>query len=318
MTRTTLEEYCRRIADEVLSGKLVPFLGAGVNLCARPEGFHWSIQQSQYLPNGGELAKYLALKFRYPTSGPCPNPNCPRAALDFELAKVAQFGETTRGAKDLYDNLRVVFAPQYSPTAVHHLLASMPTLLVGRVPSADHQLFVTTNYDDLLEQSFLDLHRPFDLLSYEAEGEFKGKFWHQPPDGLPVLIDKPNEWYPPVEGRPVVLKIHGSVDRRDASRDSYVITEDHYIDYLSHVELTDSIPIIVLDKLRNSHLLFLGYSLRDWNLRSYSSPLEPHKAIDGQVVGSFAIRRHCRTAVLASKRDRNYRLSAARVHRVSE
>ncbi len=97
MTRTTLEEYCRRIADEVLSGKLVPFLGAGVNLCARPEGFHWSIQQSQYLPNGGELAKYLALKFRYPTSGPCPNPNCPRAALDFELAKVAQYRRNNEG-----------------------------------------------------------------------------------------------------------------------------------------------------------------------------------------------------------------------------
>jgi hypothetical protein len=32
--------------------------------------------------------------------------------------------------------------------------------------------------------------------------------------------------------RPVILKIHGAVDRVELERDSYVITEDHYIDEL--------------------------------------------------------------------------------------
>jgi hypothetical protein len=46
-----------------------------------------------------------------------------------------------------------------------------------------------------------------------------------------------------------------------------VITEDHYIDYLTQTNVLDMIPSKLLDKLRNNHLLFLGYSLRDWNLR---------------------------------------------------
>jgi hypothetical protein len=64
----------------------------------------------------------------------------------------------------------------------------------------------------------------------------------------------------------VILKLHGAVDRRDPDRDSYVITEDHYIDYLTHTELS-GVPATVAKRLRQSHFLFLGYALRDWNLR---------------------------------------------------
>ena len=36
------------------------------------------------------------------------------------------------------------------------------------------------------------------------------------------------------------MKIHGAVDRAEPDRDSYVITEDHYIDYLTKTERRDS------------------------------------------------------------------------------
>src|SRR5262249_53883065 len=48
---------------------------------------------------------------------------------------------------------------------------------------------------------------------------------------------------------------------------SFVITEDNYIDYLSGGDVGGQIPISVRERMAESHFLFLGYSLRDWNLR---------------------------------------------------
>ena len=65
----------------------------------------------------------------------------------------------------------------------------------------------------------------------------------------------------------MLLKIHGALDRAIASNDSYVITEDHYIDFLTRTDLSNLLPVMLAAQLRASHFLFLGYSLRDWNLR---------------------------------------------------
>jgi hypothetical protein len=49
--------------------------------------------------------------------------------------------------------------------------------------------------------------------------------------------------------------------------DSFVITENHYIDYLSHTDIKTLIPVNIASRMMQSHFLFLGYSLKDWNLR---------------------------------------------------
>src|SRR5207249_4410769 len=57
------------------------------------------------------------------------------------------------------------------------------------------------------------------------------------------------------------------IDRSNKERDSFVITEDHYIDYLAQTDIANLLPVPLPAKLRESHYLFLGYSLSDWNLR---------------------------------------------------
>ena len=42
-----------------------------------------------------------------------------------------------------------------------------------------------------------------------------------------------------------------------------------YIDYLSRSPIESLVPVQILDKLRDSHCLFLGYTVRDWNLRVF-------------------------------------------------
>jgi hypothetical protein len=70
-----------------------------------------------------------------------------------------------------------------------------------------------------------------------------------------------------VEARSVLLKIHGAIDRAYVENDSYVITEDHYIDYLARENPARLIPTYLMARMRTSHFLFLGYGMRDWNLR---------------------------------------------------
>ena len=45
------------------------------------------------------------------------------------------------------------------------------------------------------------------------------------------------------------------------------MTEDNYIDYMARERVCDLIPTISDGARSGSQLLFLGYSLRDWNLR---------------------------------------------------
>jgi hypothetical protein len=241
------------VVAAIADGEVVPFLGAGVNLCGRPEGIGY--QHGHYLPSGGELAKHLADQFRY--SGDDKK----------DLLRVSQYAAVMRGSGPLYHRLHDVFAADYPPTPLHQFLMTLPTVLHEKGYPA-HQLIVTTNYDDVLERTFEAAGEQFDLVWYVAEGKQRGKFWHRPPDSEARLIEKPNEYGDlSLDQRSVILKIHGAVDRVSVDQSSFVITEDHYIDYLTRTDISNLVPVTLAAKLRHSSYLFLGYSLRDWNLR---------------------------------------------------
>lgn len=249
-----LEPHYHRVIQAMVDGRVVPLLGAGVNLCGRPSETPW--QQGRYLPSGYELASYLAEKFDYP----------PNEIM--ELVRVSQFASVMEGSGPLYENLRTLLDADYPPTTLHDLLASFPSVMRAKGYAPRYQLIVTTNYDDVLERAFQAAGEPFDLVSYIADGEQRGKFLHRPPGGEPRLIAIPNQYLDlSLDQRTVILKIHGEIDRLNAERDSYVITEDHYIDFLTRTDISNLLPITLAVKLRKSHFLFLGYGLRDWNLR---------------------------------------------------
>jgi len=219
-------------------------------------------------PSAGELAAFLARKFRVRDSSG-------------DLLRVAQWVYALRGGSgDLYAALHTVFAKEFEPTELHHFLAEIP----GRLRETDQgrpQLIVTTNYDDLVERALDARGEPYDVLVYMAEGPHEGRFCHIQPDGALVGIDSP-ETYMAVDPdeRTVLLKMHGYVCRSDADSDSYVITEDHYIEYLTRTDLAELLPKPVLARLLNSHLLFLGYSLRDWNFRAILYYIYHHRLHD--------------------------------------
>jgi hypothetical protein len=245
------------------SGRLTPVLGAGANLCGRPEvaGNDWI---GRYPPSGNELASYLATRSNYAS----------RSGQPPALLEVSQYVSAATGVQSLYDYLHDVFDVNFAPTPLHELLATEPGNLRARKRLRMPPLIVTTNYDDLLERALEEAGEPFDLVVYMAEGmpdhRHAGQFCHQAPGEALIPINNPKRYVKAdPDLRTVVLKIHGFIDRRDEPpADSFVITEDHYISYLTRLDLDALVPVRVLARLKNCHLLFLGYSLGDWNLRA--------------------------------------------------
>lgn len=381
----------------IQTGAVVPFLGAGVNLFGRKPDEHFS--PNICLPSGAELADYLATEFTY---------NSPDRS---DLLRVSQYAAIMSGWDPLYITLSDVFNADYPINELHRFFAQLPSITTPKQQGYPHQLIVTTNYDDVLEEAFREAKEPFDVVTYGAKEPHFGKFRHIPHGALPrdgaallrcgelkdktglvvklktagdacsatlkakfspelgrmlesfdpsapvteelcegvakdlnrllatplyqepsfesvklagealklretlkangsqpapsdvvrlnrllleetyrreiarsprsyITIEDPNSYNDlPFEflklKRTVILKIHGTVDRvadrnslpPDIIADSFVITEDDYINYLSHTDISRLVPAQLKSKLMNSAFLFLGYGLRDWNLR---------------------------------------------------
>jgi hypothetical protein len=156
---------------------------------------------------------------------------------------------------------------------VHRFFGGLPGRLSAAGIQPCHPVIVTTNYDDLMERAFDEQipPQPYDVVSYEAKrGGMQGYFWHRKADGSREMIRTPNEYTGlPLNRRPIIFKVHGAVSRENRDDDTYVITEDHYADYrLPTGQRQSTIPVMLMQHLQNSHILFLGYGLRDWNLRT--------------------------------------------------
>jgi hypothetical protein len=244
------------ILDGIVEGKVIPFLGAGVNLCDRPRDAVWEPGRSAFLPSGAELAAHLATRFSYPLP-------------DRDLARVSQFIVEVRGPAPLYAHLRQLLSIPPQTNHAHRFLAQLPARLRTKKAPSPNLLVVTTNYDDCVEAAFAQEDELLEVVSYIADSpKERGKFVHHLPGGERRIVERPNEYREVSVARGcVLLKIHGAMDRGMAGNDSYVITEDHYIDFLTRTDLSNLVPVMLAAQLRASHFLFLGYSLRDWNLR---------------------------------------------------
>ena len=227
------EHRFEEVAATILAGRAVPVLGT----------------------DAGVLRERLADRFE-----------CP--AGDAALPQLAQYVATMKGSGPLYDELHELFGAESTATPVHRFLAGLPALL--RAHGAPYQLIVTTHYDVALERAFLEAGEEFDVVSYLASGAHRGKFCHIGPDGAGTLIEVPNTYATELslERRTIILRLHGQVDPTpDRTWESFVVTEDDYIDYLAQTDVANVVPVGLAAKLRRSHFLFFGYSMADWNLR---------------------------------------------------
>jgi hypothetical protein len=257
----TVRENVHYVVDALRRHKLVIFLGAGANLCDRADNAVWN-GQNRELPNGTELSDRLWHLFL------AQSPSLDVHASD-DLSRVAQAIALELGPGPLKDALRDVLDLKPLIPSLHQRIASLPDR-IARLDSANGSLrqllIVSTNYDDLMERAFEEIGKPFHTYTYEADEP--GTFTYRAPDGREKPIPRKQKLNEPLPSAkyPVLMKFHGGLHRSDRRRDSFVITEDHYIEYLATMA-PPYVPLPIHDLLNERHVLFLGHALRDWNLR---------------------------------------------------
>jgi hypothetical protein len=221
-------------------------------VATRPRDAIWQSAAASFLPTETELAHYLAEQSAFPSDRP------------LALAEVAQYYQIVAGRVPLMRRLHDIFDRDYAVTQLHSFLADTDVPL----------LIVTTNYDDLIERAFMEKNRPYDLVTYTSDLEIGDHLLWQPNgESNPVEIN-PNKLDIDLQNTTVIYKMYGSVDRRDLRLDQYVITEDDYIDFLARLTKNRAIPAIFAEPFQTRPFLYLGYSLRDWNMRVVLNRIE--------------------------------------------
>lgn len=257
-------------------GKLVPVLGPGLLASACGDSF--------------AVARTLAAAHQFPL-----------AAHEWDdLPRVSQYLSVTDSRYNvirtyeerLVEEIRQIHGSRLPPEELpprggqppdlHRLLGLVGTRLRAENPSDVHTLlaklkasvYVTTNYDELLEEALRAGGRqPSTLNSRWRNG--------QSPEGPPTSVLPEAR-----EGTPLVYHVFGLF----GNDDSLVLTEDDYFDFLIGTAAEDLAPPEVEAALVDNALLFLGFRLTDWRFRVLFRLLR-------NLPGKDLMRRHCHVAV---------------------
>jgi hypothetical protein len=225
----------KQVANAVLTGNCILFLGAMVS-AKSPKHSPYRYEDSERPPSGATLATYLAGLCRYSDAD---KENLARISLYYEHS--LGFGR---------DNLESEVRGQ---VAALHIRVSPVLRMLAALP---FRMCITTNYDHLFETALREteiergLHKNPIVIIYDPDRTGPSER---------VSLD-------PDPARPVLFKLHGDIDK---SR-SIVITEEDYITFIAKMATGEShhpIPTAIKARLAEWPILFIGYSLKDYNLR---------------------------------------------------
>jgi hypothetical protein len=218
------------IVKAVKEGKCILFLGAMVSAPAPKDSV---FRYDKGPPGGGKLSELLASMCGYEGSDRW---NLSRVSLDY----------STRNNRNslIQVIIEAVGNPSFEASPVMRMLADLPFPII-----------VTTNYDHLFDNALRRARtrddKPKDPIVRIYDPKRK-----EPPDEVPP---------DPIEQRPVLLKIHGDIDVPE----SIVVTEEDYIVFIQRMTNPYLHPFHqnVLLRMKYWPILFIGYSLKDYNLR---------------------------------------------------
>jgi hypothetical protein len=229
-----MQPHLADIAEKIMRRECVLFLGAAIHAAPPKErDDEWPLEQRP--PMGSELSLRLAAASGLVARSPGEDPrNLARVSLDYEIEKQRA---------GLVDFIRkeVQTGKRGSP-------------LLQQLAQLDFPVVVTTNFDTHFEDALAaERRRPF-VSAYRNNLEATERT-----DDYPSLFPTPAE--------PFVVKIHGDIVRTPRS---LVVTEEDYIQFV--LRMSDKSPYHPVPEVAKAYLakcstLFLGYSLRDYNLR---------------------------------------------------
>lgn len=203
--------------------------------------------------NGAGLptAAQLAANLALGCNYPCPNPT--------DLLRVAQYYEIVHDPHDLRTFIRdLILKAGARPSVVHTTLAALPFRVV-----------LTTNFDKLMERAFEDAAKAPQTAYYERYGDRR----------------EPEK---PTLHEPLVYKLHGTIDELD----SMVVTENDIVEFAACVMFGDPpLPEVIKGLFADDSLLFIGYGLKDWNVRVMLRAFREKRRPGKRSTASFAVQR---------------------------
>jgi SIR2-like domain len=264
------------IVPRLTEGQCIAFLGAGANVGPKGKGG---------LPLGGDVAKKLVealtkvkvsefktLTDIEPYTALKKHGELLRLGLH-DLPRVAFYVQLRRDGAFLMKNLRTILDDAgCKPSPIVRTLARLP-----------FKLIVTTNWDNLMEraldcvigrEAYVRIVQPMTGFNDLEQVELRNTL-----DAAPEKL--------------VLYKIHGSFGVEDGgSAADVVVTEDDYIKSLAIAGLHDrGMPTVIASLMKTSTILYLGYSLEDWDFRTiFKSLLEPLER--DEQYQSFAFQRY--------------------------
>jgi hypothetical protein len=257
------------IANELKAKKVIPFLGSGASIAGVPVA-------PDRLPDGKRLATELIDRVgSYPGEASDP------------LTKVSQFyEECVAGRTPLYNDLRRRFYETQTQTE--------PTQLASTLASIEQPLLiVTTNYDPIVELAYQKRGRAYTVLSHVTNRDhryFRYVLVQQSRSPGEVKTVSATKLDLDDYGEsPIIYKIHGTFGDHPSwsEYDTIVITENDYVDFLVMTG-QKKFPPALERAFQEHHILYLGYSLEDWNFRVLLRKLRETAQL-GQDYRSWAI-----------------------------
>jgi hypothetical protein len=217
------------LVERIKKGQCLLFLGAGINIGSTDPAFPYP---EDHRPLQAErLARELVAGTDYKRKMP--------KAADTDLPKAALFLETSVSRQFLINILKEHLREGKHPSPVHQMLARLP-----------FSIFITTNYDNLLERALSSANKVPMKLVYDPH-----------PTKPTRNVDDD-----PTAQNPLVFKMHGDLDEPA----SIVITDEDYITFIQRMSDKDQfnpVPFAIRHRLMQWPTLFIGYSLQDYNLR---------------------------------------------------
>jgi hypothetical protein len=222
------------IAEHVKRREIILFLGAGVNY-PPPDGSPYSYPEEKRPPLGTALSLDLAAGCNFAA-----NIN-PKEVEN--LQRVSQHYESVYGRSMLVNDVKARVSHGKEPSPILRGLADM-----------DFPLIISTNYDRLFEAALEKAGKTprADLTSIYS------------PYSTKKTVDV--RTLPGKGDPPFIVKIHGDV----TIPESIVITDEDYIQFVMRMgdkEQFHPIPKVFRTHFLEWPTLFIGYSLKDYNLR---------------------------------------------------
>jgi len=175
------------------------------------------------------------------------------------------------------DLLRKAIIKRLSPRGL------MPGQLHRKLASLPVEYVLTTNYDNLMERAF------------ETEGKQAVVAVHD------IWADTAAQFDRGTVNKPLVYKLHGSM----SSPRTMICTEDDVIQLLTGlIQGEPDLPALIRGLFPTHSILFIGYGLRDWNVRVMIRAMRAPK-VGPEWIRSFAIQRRPHDESLAVDWDRS-------------